>query len=733
MSSQVAVVTDSTAYLSPGVGAKYGVGEVPLHVVLGSRTGAETIEISPADVARALSERRVSVSTSRPTPGEFVKAYQQAGSERVVSVHLSASLSGTFEARSWPRRRWPTTASRCASSTASAWPWARLRRHRGQPDRARRRQRRRGRGPRQGGALGTEMLFYVDTLEHLRRGGRIGAAAALFGTALAVKPLLHVVNGQIAPLEKVRTASKALARLEELTVERAGDGPVDLAVHHLASEEKATALAERLRHAAALDRGAAPVRGRRRGRGARRAGSARGRDLPAVMLLLLAAAVGYLCGSVSTATLAARRRGIDLRVVGSGNPGATNVGRALGRRAGIVVALLDVVKGALPAAGFGALDHRAGLVAGAAAMLGHVTSPWLRGPRRARGGHGGRRHPGFAPAVGAGGAAGLGAGRRRVEVGGAGVGERCGVADPRGPGRGGGPALGGGADARGAGPPPAEPGPQARGPPPAAAARGAGRDLTRRPQRPARPQRRVAGRAEPGGGASVVACSVDPVRSADAAVEERVGRLLLRPPVPGGWVPPADEAGPLLDPSRQQEPEERSWAPRPALPDAHDDAADPVPSRLRVLPATLAGGRLDPGHRGAIALLLVCLLAAAVAAGVVLRGRPEEVAVPVVEQAGTDLPGVAAPSPAPVEAPTEVVVAVMGEVATPGVVRLPAGSRVDDALRAAGGLAPGGSAGLLNLARVLVDGEQVLVGPDAQPDPAPPAARQQARPAGCWT
>ena len=102
------------------------------------------------------------------------------------------------------------------------------------------------------------------------------------------------------------------------------------------------------------------------------------------MLLLLAAAVGYLCGSVSTATLAARRRGIDLRVVGSGNPGATNVGRALGRRAGIVVALLDVVKGALPAAGFGALDHRAGLVAGAAAMLGHVTSPWLRG----RGGRG---------------------------------------------------------------------------------------------------------------------------------------------------------------------------------------------------------------------------------------------------------------------------------------------------------------------------------------------------------
>ena len=91
------------------------------------------------------------------------------------------------------------------------------------------------------------MVFYVDTLEHLRRGGRIGAAAALVGTALAVKPLLHVVDGRIAPLEKVRTASKALARLEDIAVQRAGDGPVDLAVHHLAAQDKAAALLDRLR------------------------------------------------------------------------------------------------------------------------------------------------------------------------------------------------------------------------------------------------------------------------------------------------------------------------------------------------------------------------------------------------------------------------------------------------------------------------------------------------------
>lgn len=104
----------------------------------------------------------------------------------------------------------------------------------------------------------------------------------------------------------------------------------------------------------------------------------------APLTLVLAAAVGYLVGAVSPATLVARARGIDLRTVGSGNPGATNVGRALGRRTGVLVALLDVGKGLAPAAVFGAVGHEAGLVAGVAAVLGHVTSPFLRG----RGGKG---------------------------------------------------------------------------------------------------------------------------------------------------------------------------------------------------------------------------------------------------------------------------------------------------------------------------------------------------------
>jgi DegV family protein with EDD domain len=96
-------------------------------------------------------------------------------------------------------------------------------------------------------AAASSAFFYVDTLEYLRRGGRIGAAAALLGSALAVKPLLRLVDGRIAPLEKVRTTSRALARLEEIAVERAGQVEVDMAVHHLASPARADQLAARLR------------------------------------------------------------------------------------------------------------------------------------------------------------------------------------------------------------------------------------------------------------------------------------------------------------------------------------------------------------------------------------------------------------------------------------------------------------------------------------------------------
>ena len=124
--------------------------------------------------------------------------------------------------------------------------------------------------------------------------------------------------------------------------------------------------------------------------------------------------------------------------------------------------------------------------------------------------------------------------------------------------------------------------------------------------------------------------------------------------------------------------------------------------------ALLRAGRFDPGRRGAMALGLVGLAAAVLAGVVLLRSRPagQPLAVPGAVRA-------AAASPS--DHGGEVVVAVAGKIRHPGLVRLPAGSRVDDAVRAAGGVAPGASTGLVNLARKLIDGEQVLIGVDPPP------------------
>src|SRR5918998_5210667 len=97
----VAVVTDSTAYLPDDLVEGYGIHVVPLYVVLSGRSGRENWDISPDDVSRALSVRGQTVSTSRPTPGDFVAAYRRAldeGAERLVSIHLSSELSSTSDA-----------------------------------------------------------------------------------------------------------------------------------------------------------------------------------------------------------------------------------------------------------------------------------------------------------------------------------------------------------------------------------------------------------------------------------------------------------------------------------------------------------------------------------------------------------------------------------------------------------------------------------------------------------
>jgi DegV family protein with EDD domain len=243
----VAVVTDSTAYLPAELSGSYDLTVVPLTVVINGREGLEGEQIQPAEVAQALSARRSAVSTSRPAPSQFVEAYRRlldAGAEGIVSVHLSAKLSGTHEAATLAAAEVGDRVRVVDSETtgmglgfaalAAATAAAEGKDLDAVHDTA------------VAHAARVSTLFYVDTLEFLRRGGRIGAASALLGTALSVKPILHMVDGSIVVRDKVRTAGRALARLVDLAVDASGTGEVDIAVHHLGAPDRASALADAL-------------------------------------------------------------------------------------------------------------------------------------------------------------------------------------------------------------------------------------------------------------------------------------------------------------------------------------------------------------------------------------------------------------------------------------------------------------------------------------------------------
>jgi DegV family protein with EDD domain len=248
-----AVVADTTSYLPPELIEEHNIHLVSLYVGI---EGDQDRESDVGDLRGFYERLRASdqtVTTSQPSVGDFIAVYEPllAGGHEIVSIHLSSGISGTYESAMQARERL-TAEGRggerivvCDSRTGcggmglmilAAANAAELGANATEAnERAR--------------ALREELKiwFAVDTLDYLRRGGRIGAASALLGTALSVKPILHVHDGRIVPLEKVRTVSKGIARLEALALEATGNGPADVAVQHLAAAERAGLLAERLR------------------------------------------------------------------------------------------------------------------------------------------------------------------------------------------------------------------------------------------------------------------------------------------------------------------------------------------------------------------------------------------------------------------------------------------------------------------------------------------------------
>jgi DegV family protein with EDD domain len=243
---RVAVVTDSTAYLPPELRERHGIRVVPLTVLIGGLAHDEDA-VAPGVVAQALRDR-TPVTTSRPAPARFADAYREVaeqGYDAVVSIHLSAEMSGTWGSARIAAAESPVPVEVVDSrSLGMGLGFAAITAAESLAAGAEPVEAARAGASRSANSV---VCFYVDTLEHLRRGGRIGAASAVLGSALAIKPLLRLDDGRIVPMENVRTSTRAIARLEEIAAGQCPPGrSVDLAVHHLGDPARAAQLADRL-------------------------------------------------------------------------------------------------------------------------------------------------------------------------------------------------------------------------------------------------------------------------------------------------------------------------------------------------------------------------------------------------------------------------------------------------------------------------------------------------------
>lgn len=243
----VQIVTDSTAGAADDLCARV----VPLRVRIGQESLREGVEITPDELAAGLRDGRVA-GTSMPAVDDFDREFRAArdsGADGVVAITLSGAISGTADAArtaaaavegDWGPGRIAVIDSRTTAAELYVAVEAAA-------DAARR-----GDGVENVATAGrralerTRTVFYVDTLEYLRRGGRIGAASAWVGGALAIKPLLQIKSGEVAPLEKVRTSRRAVRRLVEIAEEAGNGGDARYIVQHFAAAERAEEVRGRL-------------------------------------------------------------------------------------------------------------------------------------------------------------------------------------------------------------------------------------------------------------------------------------------------------------------------------------------------------------------------------------------------------------------------------------------------------------------------------------------------------
>ena len=244
--ANTAVVLDSTADFPDAPERFPGWRVVPLYVNLGGRSYRDYVDLGPDELYARLASAATPPTTSHPTPGDFLAVYEELAGryERILSLQLSSTLSGTYASAVTAAEQLGDAVrvfdTRTVSAAIAVLALAVQRRLE------------RGTTEKEIDALVDRfrrdhgLLFTVDTLEFLARGGRIGRAAAFAGTLLSVKPVLELDDGEVVPVKRVRGSQKALEELvARLTAESVDRPALRVALAHAAAPERLAAL-ERL-------------------------------------------------------------------------------------------------------------------------------------------------------------------------------------------------------------------------------------------------------------------------------------------------------------------------------------------------------------------------------------------------------------------------------------------------------------------------------------------------------
>jgi DegV family protein with EDD domain len=245
----VHLVCDSTADLDPAFRAAHTVRVVPLKVIFGDETFADGVDISAEDFYARLAAPGPFPRTSQPTPAEFEDIFRELGADGgpIICTTISADLSGTYASATQARAALPEldirvidTRSVAVGHYAAVREAVRVIESGGDADSV----------VAGIAAVGStdKVLFTVETLEFLRRGGRIGGARALLGSVLDIKPILEIRDGVIEAVGRVRTYPRAIDRVVE-ECRRAADawGGAELVVAHADRPQIAADLVERMR------------------------------------------------------------------------------------------------------------------------------------------------------------------------------------------------------------------------------------------------------------------------------------------------------------------------------------------------------------------------------------------------------------------------------------------------------------------------------------------------------